>query len=138
MLVLTTKVDQIVQPGFAVDFDDVILATGKCNCASKNVRRLAQIGNGMYHTSFHGNITNGVAGTRIQLAIAFDGIVAPEAVGITTASAANEINNIGMETATKICCCKCPCQTVGVTVVNNGAQALILQAGATLLIERVG
>lgn len=138
MLVLTTTAGQIVQPGFPVIFDKVVLATGKCRCNSENVQRLARIGNGVHHASFHGNITNGVAGTQIQLAIAFDNVVAPEAVGITTASAANEINNIGMETAAKICCCKCACDNVVVTVVNNGTQALILEEGATLLIERVG
>lgn len=137
MLVLTSTVDRIVQPGASVIFDNVVLATGKCNCNSRNIQRLARVGNGIHHVSFHGNVTNGVAGTQIQLAIAFDNVVAPEAVGITTASAANEINNIGMETATRICCCKCSCDAVNVTVVNNGAQALILQAGATLLIERV-
>ena len=82
-------------------------------------------------------MADGTAATQIRLAIAFDGVVAPEAVGITTSSAANEVNNIGMETATRICCCKCNCDQVSVTVTNNGTAGLVLSAGATLLIERV-
>lgn len=138
MLVLTTKVDQTIQAGGTVVFDNVKIATGKCGCASKNVLRLARVGDGLHRVSFHGNVANGTAATQIRLAIAFDGVVDPDAVGITTSSAANEVNNISMETATKICGCKCPCDQVSVTVTNNGTAGLVLSAGATLLIERVG
>lgn len=138
MLVLTTTNNQVIQPGAAIIFDSVIVKNSKCNCDSKNVQRLARVNNGLHHVSFHGNVTSAEAPSTASLAIAFDGVVANEAVGMAAIPTANYIYNVGMETGTRICCCKCACDSVSVTVINNSNVPVTVVGGATLLINRVG
>lgn len=138
MLVLTTINNQTLQPGEAVIFDSVIVKNSKCNCDSKNVQRLARVNNGLHQITFHGNITSATVPSTPSLAIAFDGVVAKEAIGQAAVPTAGYIYNIGMETATRICCCKCACDTVAVTVVNNSNVPVTVVGGATLLINRIG
>lgn len=136
MLVLTTTESNIVPVGGTLTFDKVIVSNSKCS--SVNITRLAKIGNGLHNIHLHANIAAATANTEVSLAIALDGQVQPEAVGIATSVGAGQINNISAETATKICCCRCSCDTIAVTVVNNGAAPVAVSSGATLLINRVG
>lgn len=136
MLVLTTTESKIVPVGGTLTFDQVIVSNNKCN--SRNINRLAKIGNGLHNIHLHANIAAATANTEVQLSIALDGQIQPEAVGIATTVGVGQINNISAETAAKICGCRCSCDTVSVTVVNSGDSPVAVSSGASLLISRVG
>lgn len=133
MIVLTNTIAQTIAPGQALTFNTEVLHTGCGECHRSGSGAVKLRANGIYETSFSGNITSATAGTAVQLSLAIGGEPLPETLMISTPSAADALNSVSTNTAIRNACCDYD----RVTVVNTGTVPVIVGANPNLFIKRV-
>lgn len=134
MIQLTTSAAQTLAPGQALTFDVTELRSGcaEAHRAGSSIVTL-RANCGTYEVTFGGNVTASAA-SPVQLSIELDG--EPLASGtmaseVTTANVANAVSRtVAIRPGCGGCCGR-------VTVVNTGTTAVIVSAGATILVRRV-
>lgn len=104
-----------------------------CNCGCPNCRRLYETN---YEVEFHGNIEIPTGGTveEIQLAIAVDGVIAPESIMSFTPAAVETAGNVGtslIASVPSICGCD------SIAVVNASTQPITV-TNASLVFDYAG
>lgn len=139
MIVASNTSPQVLQPGGALTFNNLIWKSG-CAESFRNLGSAIRLTQGVFEIGFNGNITGEDANTALQLNIEIDGSPLPETTMISTPSAANAFNNVSADTyignqATK--CNSCP-GNVSISVVNTGTVAVTVGANAKLSARRIG
>ena len=134
MIELSNSVAQVVQPGQAVTFDQVLTKCGSAECFNKQIPTSVKLTAkcGQYMVEFSGNISGPEAGVPVQQALAIGGAPLKETVMVSTPSAANAFNNVS--TGTNIAN-KC-CDLNRISVVNTGTVPVLLSANMNLRILR--
>lgn len=147
MIVLSNSAAQVIPAGGTVTFNVTVQHTGcdRNGCGGSEYHRTGSgitrlrvpqnrcCKQGIFDMSFNGNVSNGTAGTEVQLAIAVDGAALPETTMVETVGTANLFVNMGTRTYVNVC----PGETVSVTVVNNGTSAVTLDANSVFTARRV-
>lgn len=83
--------------------------------------------------SFSGNVTAGTAGNVAQLVIEVGGEALPETTMKSTTESTDAFNNVATTTAFRNCCD----DYSRITVTNNGAVPVTIDANPVLFIKRV-
>lgn len=133
MIVLSTSAAQTIQPAQAATFDLTVLHTGCGEYHRAGAAATCLRSNGVYSLSFNGNV-GGAAATQPNLAIAVNGGAMPETTMTATITAATDVFNVSASTRLRAVpgCCD------SITVINTGTTPVILEAGASLDVSRVG
>lgn len=135
MIVLSSSVEQTVQPGQSVVFDTVVQKTGCAECHRNNTGTvMLRDKGGTYEVHFSGNVGSETAATPVQLALALSAAPLAETTMISTPAAVGELNSVSTATLLKNCCCECE----RVSVMNNGVNPVVLGANSSLFVKRVG
>lgn len=133
---------QTIPVGGSVTFDVTIFPQGgfaKCPCAGSSYHRqgssaITLRGKGcpaLFEVHFNGNITSADAATAVQLAIAVNGSALPETLMQQTIATANAYANVSAHTFVGVC----PGETLSLTVVNNGANPVIVNADSAFTVS---
>lgn len=131
MIVLSNSTEQTLLPGQALTFDLVKLHSGCGECHRQGSSAVKMRQNGIYKLAFSGNIGGTVAGP-VQLALQVGGETLLETTMISTPAAVGDFNNVSTETRIRNCCGDYD----RVTVVNTGANNVVVGANAALVVER--
>ena len=139
MIVASNTSPQVLQPGAALTFNNLIWKSG-CAESFRNLGSAIRLTQGVFEIGFNGNITGETANTALQLNIEIDGSPLPETTMISTPSAENSFNNVSASTyignqATKCNCCP---GNVSISVVNTGTEAVTVAANSKLSARRIG
>lgn len=132
MIVLSNTIEQTIQPGQSLIFDEVILKAGCCECHRKNTGSVKLRSNGIYSIGFSGNIGGETAATAVQLAISVGGSPLLETTMISVPAAIADRNNVSTETRYRNCCGDYD----RVSVTNTGTVPVIVAANSSLVIDR--
>lgn len=133
MIVLSNLSTQVIAPGQAVTFDNLVLKSGNCECWSRQLPNSTKLkAQGIYGLGFSGNVSVATVGQSAQLAIAVAGQPLVETTMISTPSTADALNNISTETRYRNCCCDMD----RISVINTGTAPVTLAANSALVIER--
>ena len=132
MIELSNSAAQTLTSGQSVVFDTTVLKTG-CQETHRRNSGLINLRGGTYELHFAANVSGTAAGP-VQLVLALDGEPLPETAMISTVGAAGDLNNVATGTLVKT---DCGCCTT-VSVVNNGAEPVVIGANSSLFIKRVG
>lgn len=132
MLVLSNTLEQTIQPGQAIIFDEVVTSAGNCECHRRNSSSVKLRSNGIYSLGFSGNIGGETAATAVQLAIALGGTALPETTMISVPAAVADRNNVSTETRVRNCCGDYD----RVSVINNGTVPVIVAPNSSFVIGR--
>ena len=135
MIVLSNTAVQTVPVGQSITFDTSVL---KSRCGTESwrtgngqVRLKADCG--VYEVTFEANVTGATAATPVQLSIAISGAALPETTMISTPATANAVNHVSATTAIKNACGDYD----RITVINTGAQPVIVSANPMLFVKRI-
>lgn len=132
MMVLSNTTEQTLQPGQSIIFDEVIFKIGGCECHRDNTASVKLRNNGIYATSFAGNIGGETAATPVQLAISLGGSPLPETTMISTPAATTDRNNVATSTRLRNCCGDYD----RVSVTNTGTVPVIVAPNSSFIVER--
>lgn len=133
MIVLSNLSAQVIAPGQAVTFDNLVLKSGNCECWNRQLPNSVKLkAQGIYSLGFSGNVSVATVGQSAQLAIAVAGQPLVETTMISTPSTADALNNISTETRYRNCCCDMD----RISVINTGTAPVTLAANSALVIER--
>lgn len=138
MIVLTNTTEQVLQPGQALNLDEVILHTGNgegCCCArneyhrrnTSNVRLNGK--GGVYSVFFAANIDGATADAAVQLSLQLSGSTLPETTAI---SAASGFNNVARQTLVR----NGYNETDRISIVNTGTIPVTVGANSVLTVVR--
>lgn len=132
MIVLSNSAAQTIAPGQTVLFDRKVLHTGCSECHRCGTGSVRLRGQGIYGVEFSGSV-GGAANTQANLTIALGGDPLRETRRTATIEAATDVQTVAMSTRVRNCCGDYD----RITVVNTGTTPVILQAGSSLVINRV-
>lgn len=132
MIELSNTIEQTIQPGQSIVFDEVILKSGCCECHRKNTSSVKLRNNGIYAISFYGNIGGETAATPVQLAIQLGGSTLPETTMISVPAAVADRNNVAASTRLRNCCGDYD----RVSVTNTGTVPVIVAPNSAFIVER--
>lgn len=133
MIQLSNTTEQVLQPGQAIAFDDVILHSGCGECHRNGTSSIKMRANGVYSADFHGNVTASAAGP-IQLSLALTGdTYLPETKMDATIAAEGNLYNVGTDTLIKNCCGDYD----RVSVVNTGTTACTIAPNCSFKVTRM-
>lgn len=133
MIVLSNTTEQTLQPGQSINFDEVILVAGSCECHRRNTSNVKMRANGIYAVSFYGNIGGETAATPVQLSITLGGSTLPETTMISTPAAVTDRNNVARSTRVRNCCGDYD----RVAVTNTGTVPVVVGVNSAFIVERV-
>lgn len=131
MIVLTTPVAQVVQPGQTVLFTQVAEQEACCPCISPNGASVKLNKSNQHRIDFNANV-GGAAGTQANLAIALGGEAIPWTVMTATIEAATDVYNVGISFPLKQCCCDFD----RVSVINTGTTPVNISAYPMLAVDK--
>lgn len=134
MIVLSNTIEQVLQPGQSITFNNIISKTGCSECFRQNTGVVGMRYNGIYSASFHGNITSTAAGVA-QLAITLGGSPLAETTMTETVVAAGDIANVGTETLIPNFCGNF---SGNISVENIGTIPVTIQANPVFILARRG
>lgn len=123
---------QIVQPGQAIVFDQVITKTNCC-CFRKNAPRVKLNRKGLHKITANGNIGTVTGTGQVEIAIQLSGMTLPETISRTTSVVEGFTNNVTAITTVDICCGNYDT----VTVVNTSDVPITVDTGFVLIAERL-
>lgn len=135
MIELTNTASQVLQPGQAVTFDEVLLRTGCSECYNRQLPTSVRLkGNcgATYEIHFNGNITSNTAGDVIQLALAINGQPLNETGMNALPAAAGDLVNVSTSTLFRLSCA----DLNRVSVVNSGTTPLTIAQNSNFYIIR--
>lgn len=139
MIVLSNSESQSIDTGGTVTFDTTVLHTG-CHSDGRGGAEhhrdgsgTVQLRPGIYEIAFHGNVSSTIAGTSVQLAIAFNKTPILETTMIQTIGTANTFENIATSTYIRVC----RDTNATIFVENTGTSTLTLAPNPGLNIRRV-
>lgn len=132
MIVLSNTTEQTLQPGQSINFDEVVMAAGTCECHRRNTGSVKMRSNGIYEVSFHGNIGGETAATPVQLALTLGTSPLLETTMISVPAAVTDRNNVGASTRIRNCCGDYD----RVSVTNTGTVPVVVAANSSFIVER--
>lgn len=132
MIELSNTIEQTLQPGQSLVFDEVILKAGCCECHRNNTGSVKLRNNGVYALSFSGNIGGETAATPVQLSLSLSGSTLPETTMISIPAATTDRNNVSTSTRLRNCCGDYD----RVSVVNTGTVPVIVAPNSAFIVER--
>lgn len=139
MIVLSNSTAQVIPVGGTATFDLTVIHTGcdRNGCGGAEYHRnnsgTVRLRPGVYEVSFNGNITNAIATTSVQLAIAIDGTPLAETTMIQTIGTENAFENVAASTYVRVCCNS----SASISVENTGTTVLTLAPNSALSVRRV-
>lgn len=134
MIVLTNTVEQTVDSGQAIIFDETILHTGCGECHRKNTGSVKMRGNGIYNVFFAANVGGTTAATPVQLSIQIGGATLAETTRVSTPAAVGDLNPLATGTLVRNCCGDYD----RLTVVNTGTVPIVVGANSVFEVRREG
>ena len=137
MILLSNDATQTLAVGETATFS-VLRQTGSCRNPSSEVFTNGAVylrAGGLYEVGFQANVTGGTAAAPVELTIRLSGNDLPETEMIYTPAAANAVGNIS---ATTFVGTGFPVSSFTVSVVNTGANPIVISANPLLYVRRVG
>ena len=138
MIVASNSAAQTLTTGQSMTFD-LLKQTGCSEYVADGTSQVYLKAGGVYLVDFSGNITSTEATTPIQLQISINGSPLADGVMNATPAAAGDLVNVSRATAVNTnpnCCFSIG--TAYVTITNTGANPLVVAAGSSRRIGRVG
>lgn len=133
MIELTTLTAQTVPVGGVVTFDRVLLHSGCGECYNSVIPSSVKLrAQGVYDVEFSANVTNETAGVPVQLSIAVGGSPLPQTARNVQPAAVGDLWVLPLGTFVRNCCCDLD----RITIVNTGANPIVINPGASLRISR--
>lgn len=136
MIEVTNTATQTISPGGIITFDKLLLKSGCGECYNAMLPTSVKLcSNGkehIYELSFSGNVTNTAANNAVQLAIALGGVQLPQTARTVTPTVAGALWVLPTSTIIRICCCDMD----RVSVMNTGANPIVIAPNATLRVVR--
>lgn len=141
MIIVSNTAVQTVQPGQAITFNAIRSKSGRGEAfrpltgAAITSGTVQILPRSAYKVSFHANVGGTVAGP-VQLNIQFNGSSDLTTTMISEVVTTDTVfNNVSAETGILT---GCGCDPISVTVVNTGANPIIIAANPSLMVSRVG
>lgn len=135
MISLSNTSAQTLAPGQTLTFNNVIF---KSRCGSESWRNgtgLVKMRSdcGIYEIAFNANVTGATAASAVQLSMSLSGATLPETTAVYTPATANAVGHISTSTIVKNSCGDYD----NVTIVNTGANPIIVSANANIFVRRI-
>lgn len=139
MTILYTTTEKTLAPGQALVFDAVRKTGCSEHITGTSPAQVYLKPDGLFAVTMSGNIGSPTAATAVQVQVENNGVPIPEMLAISVPAAVGDFNNVSRRTgvSTSANCCF-DIGASSLSVVNTGANSVVIGAGFSLMVNREG